>query len=70
MSETGFMIKKLKLPRGVTNIRIKLNHANPCVVGWRSNQMGRNGYGGILVMAGIRKDIFVWDVDKENILRY
>ena len=32
--------------------------------------MGRKGYGGILVMAGIRRDIFVWDVNKEEILRW
>ena len=70
VSETGFKIKKLKLPRGITNIRIKLNHANPCTIGWRSTQMGKKGQGSILVMAGIRRDIFVWDLNKEDILRY
>ena len=69
ISDTGFKIKRLRLPRGVANIRIKLNHANPCTIGWRSKQMGRKGRGGILVMAGIRRDIFVWDLHKEEILR-
>ena len=70
MSETGFRIKRLKFPRGVTNIRIKLNHANPCSIGWRSHHMGsKGGKGSILVMAGIRRDIFVWDLNKEEMLR-
>ena len=71
VSETGFRIKRLKFPRGVTNIRIKLNHANPCSIGWRSQHMGgKGGKGSILVMAGIRRDIFVWDLNKEEMLRY
>ena len=32
--------------------------------------MGKKGQGSILVMAGIRRDIFVWDLNKEDILRY
>jgi hypothetical protein len=27
------------------------------------------GHGSILVMAGIRRDIFVWDLNKEEMLR-
>ena len=71
VSVTGFRIKRLKLPRGVTNIRIKLNHANPCCIGWRSHRMSgkTSGHGSILVMAGIRRDIFVWDLNKEEMLR-
>ena len=71
ISDTGFRIKRLKLPRGVTNIRIKLNHANPCCIGWRSHRMSgkTSGHGTILLMAGIRRDIFVWDMNKEEMLR-
>ena len=69
VSETGFRIKRLKLPRGVCNIRIRLNTANPCSIGWRSKSMVGQGRGSILVMAGIRRDIFVWDLNKEEILR-
>ena len=31
---------------------------------------GKGGKGSILVMAGIRRDIFVWDLNKEEMLRY
>ena len=53
-------VKRLNLPRSVVNIRIRLNQSNP----------------GILVeepkvfIAGVRRDIFVWDWEKERLLRY
>ena len=52
-------VKRLNLPRSVVNIRTRLNESNP----------------GILVedpklfIAGVRKDIFVWDWEKERMLR-
>ena len=52
-------VKRLNLPRSVVNIRIRLNQSNP----------------GILVeepkvfIAGVRRDIFVWDWENERLLR-
>ena len=52
-------VKRLNLPRSVVNIRIRLNQSNP----------------GILVeepkvfIAGVRRDIFVWDWQNERLLR-
>ena len=52
-------VKKLRLPRSVVNIRIKLNQSNPCILIPRKNYM----------IAGVRRDIFVWDWNKDYLLR-
>ena len=52
-------VKKLKLPRSVVNIRIKLNQSNPCIM------VPSMGY----LIAGVRRDVFVWNWDKEQLLR-
>ena len=54
-----FQVKKLKLPRSVVNIRIKLNQSNPCIM------VPSVGY----LIAGVRRDVFVWNWDKEQLLR-
>ena len=64
-----FKPKYLRLPRSVNNIRTKLNQSNPVVIGWRNNQMGRSQNSALMLVAGIRRDIFVWDVTKELPLR-
>ncbi len=52
-------IKKLSLPRSVVNIRIKLNQSNPVVIIAESN----------LAIAGVRRDIFVWNLTSEKMVR-
>ena len=52
-------IKKLKLPRSVVNIRIKLNQSNPCIMVPKVNYL----------IAGVRRDVFVWDWTKEQLIR-
>ena len=52
-------IKRLNLPRSVVNIRIKLNLSNSCIL------IPGNQY----LVAGVRRDIFVWNWNKEQLLR-
>ena len=52
-------IKRLNLPRSVVNIRVKLNESNPGILVDEPK----------LFIAGIRKDIFVWNWEKEQMLR-
>ena len=61
--------KVLRLTRSVNNIRTKLNQTNPAVLAWRRDQMGRDSHASLMLMAGIRRDVFVWDVTKELPLR-
>ena len=51
--------KKLRLPRSVVNIRIKLNQSNPCIMVPKVNYL----------IAGVRRDVFVWDWTKEQLIR-
>ena len=52
-------VLKLLLPRSVKNARFRLNDTNACVV-----EPTRG-----LAIAGVRRDIFVWSLDKQELLR-
>ena len=47
------------LPRSVKNARMRLNDTNACVV-----EPTRG-----LAIAGVRRDIFVWSLEKQELLR-
>ena len=59
-SQLDRVVKKLSLPRSVVNIRIKLNQSNPCIL------VPEYKY----LIAGVRRDIFVWDWNKAQLLRF
>ena len=50
---------KLLLPRSVKNARMRLNDTNACVV-----EPTRG-----IAIAGVRRDIFVWSLEKQELLR-
>ena len=51
---------RLFLPRSVRNIRVKLNQSNPCLLDRKQ----------ALVVAGVRRDVFVWGLkDGGELLR-
>ena len=52
-------VLKLLLPRSVKNARLRLNDTNACVV-----EPTRG-----LAIAGVRRDIFVWSLEKQELLR-
>ena len=52
-------VLKLLLPRSVKNARMRLNDTNACVV-----EPTRG-----LAIAGVRRDIFVWSLEKQELLR-
>ena len=52
-------VLKLLLPRSVKNARFRLNDTNACVV-----EPTRG-----IAIAGVRRDIFVWSLDKQELLR-
>eukprot|EP00094_Tigriopus_californicus_P008486 TCALIF_08178-PA protein Name:"Similar to KIAA1239 Leucine-rich repeat and WD repeat-containing protein KIAA1239 (Homo sapiens)" AED:0.19 eAED:0.24 QI:10/0.13/0.1/0.83/0.62/0.73/30/118/1888 len=50
----------LKLPRSIRNVRVKINQSNPCVIDLQK----------LLLVAGVRRDIFIWSIKSEMLLRY
>lgn len=51
---------KLLLPRHVRNIRLKLNESNPAVMDLTKT----------ILVAGVRKDFFIWNLRTRDILRF
>lgn len=51
----------MSLPRSVVNIRLKLNKPNPSIGIFEEDTK--------LFIAGVRRDIFVWNWEKEELLR-
>ncbi|XP_059080387.1 NACHT and WD repeat domain-containing protein 2-like [Tigriopus californicus] len=49
----------LKLPRSIRNVRVKINQSNPCVIDLQK----------LLLVAGVRRDIFIWSIKSEMLLR-
>lgn len=60
-NQLGRQIKRLSLPRSVVNIRTKLNKSNPSIGIFEDEKK--------FFIAGVRRDIFVWDWQKEQLLR-